>query len=68
MYIILFLLIWAIIGSSGFIFWWTSEHDLTEEELDLIFVACVLGPISWVSGYFIHTKNKNKIILMKRRK
>lgn len=59
-------LIWLVLGSSGFIYWWTSQHDLTIYQLPLILGTALMGPFSWLFGYFIH--GKSPVIVKKRLK
>lgn len=63
--LILCLILWYISGMSSFVFWWTSEYDLTSNEVPLIFFNGFIGPISWILGYILH--NKGTKILFKRR-
>lgn len=52
--IILALLIWLILGASGFIYWWTTEYDLETGEIPILIVVSLIGPLSWGVGYLIH--------------
>lgn len=69
MIIIIFLIIcWLIIGARGFIYWWTNEFDFTTSEILMCCGASLLGPLSWIVGYFIHGQSqKEKMILISRR-
>lgn len=69
--LIAFILLWIISGSSGFIYWWTTEFDLKASEIPMCIFSGLIGPLSWILGYFIHDKNENgtpKIIFRKRKK
>lgn len=64
--IYILVILWLAIGSSGFIYWWTKDHDLTSDVLGVAIACSIIGPISWIMGYAIHGKHKN--VLIKRRK
>ena len=56
--------IWYLIGVSGFIYWWCSDHVLLWDKtlplvLNILIIATMLvsgsmGPISWIWGCIIH--------------
>jgi hypothetical protein len=46
LYLIAF--VWYAFGVASFIFWWTSDHDLTTDEIVSCFCAGLLGPITWI--------------------
>lgn len=52
------ILLWGVIGSTGFYFWWTRDYPLDSEAIWLLCVAALFGPISWILGYHIHGKRK----------
>ena len=65
---IIIILIWWMIGMSGFIFWWTKELDM---DLNVFLFGCLvglIGPITWIAGYFIHDNHgfAEKIVFKKR--
>ena len=58
--------LWWACGVGGFVFWWTGEHDLTTQDLGFaILVGAVLGPFTWLMGWFIHGTGR---ILLRARK
>lgn len=65
-------ILWSLIGMSGFAFWWTKDYDLSASELPIMICSAVMGPISWVLGYFIHSKKqpfynvRNAVFIRKR--
>lgn len=62
------LILWLVIGSSGFIYWWTNDWDFTNRDVPMAVAASILGPFSYVAGYFIHsdTTKESKPIIRKR--
>lgn len=56
--------VWFIIGSIGFVYWWTTEYNFTKDQIPLCFGAGIMGPFSWILGYFIH--GEQKVIFKKR--
>ena len=52
--------VWATLGVSGFIFTWTSTWDFTTSVLFLATMSAVIGPFSWLAGYFTHRKDWGK--------
>jgi len=65
---IIILLIWLILGASGFIFWWTKDNDFVVADVPITLFAMFAGPFAWAIGFFIHGLNKEKILLKKRNK
>jgi hypothetical protein len=61
------ILLWFIVGASGFIFWWTRNFDLTTNEIFIFVPTGLLGPLSWLIGWFLH-ESKAPRTLIKRRK
>ena len=61
-------LAWIIVGLWGFIYWWTTEYDLTMSEIFILIIGALMGPMSWLAGYIIHgkPKDKSKILVKKR--
>jgi len=63
-------ILWYVLGCAGFIYWWTSEYDLTTQELAPLLVIGLSGPFSFLIGWRIHGDNKkirNKTLIRKRR-
>lgn len=50
----LIICVWCIIGSLGFIYWWTKDDDFTKNQIPICFSAGLIEPFSWILGYFIH--------------
>lgn len=65
--IFLYVFLWWLLGVLGFIYWWTSEYDL--ELVDAVFSVFVgmLGPLSFIIGFFIHSPSINKVIIPRRK-
>ena len=59
--LIVIMLIWWVVGVAGFIFWWSKDWEL--EKSDLIFGIFIglMGPLTWVAGWFLHGTGYNKI-------
>jgi len=71
MTILLAVFLWWLIGTVGFVFWWTNEHDFQVSEIPV--AACaglVLGPFTWGVGWFIHgdAPAKAETVLIRQRK
>lgn len=64
--VILGILTWLVIGASSFIYWWTTEFDLTTDEILPIIAASLIGPGSFLMGACIHS-NKSKKVLIRQR-
>jgi len=47
---------WWLCGVSGFLYWWGSEHKTNIDDLFFSFFIGFMGPIAWISGYYIHCK------------
>ena len=54
MQILIFGIIWYIVGVLSFIYWWTRVHDLELIHLLLGFFVGLMGPIAFVFGYLVH--------------
>ena len=65
--IYLLLVAWFSTGMAGFAFWWTTHYDLTTGEIPLLTLTGLVGPFSWVIGYFIHGTRDHTAVLMKKR-
>ncbi|PCI27762.1 hypothetical protein COB55_05135 [Candidatus Wolfebacteria bacterium] len=61
---ILSIILWYGIGIWGFIYWWTTELDFTNDEYGICLLVGMLGPFTWIMGYFVH--KKDKVIFKKR--
>ena len=58
--------VWYVSGVLSFIFWWTSEYDLTASEVVLALLCGILGPVSFFIGWCLHVDDET--VLIKRRK
>lgn len=65
---IILIFIWWFVGVLGFIYWWTTENDLTGLSLLGSFCAGFMGPVTWICGYFIYSKDDfiTKVFIKKR--
>lgn len=61
------IVIWWILGSASFVYWFTKDHDITMVLLPLVFIAGVAGPISFAIGYFIHGDKTKQTVIFKKR-
>lgn len=64
--------LWWLTGMSGFIYWWTKDHDLDITDAIIGAMVSVVGPLSWPFGWYIHTdpayrKSCGPVVLIKRR-
>ena len=66
--IVFLMVLWWVIGSASFIYWWTSEFDLTLSAGMGSVVAGLAGPIAFLIGWAIHGKSGESVVLMKARK
>ena len=67
-WIVLIGIAWWGCGVAGFVFWWTTEYDVTFEDLLIGILWGILGILSWVVGYFIIVEPfEEKTIFKKRR-
>ena len=60
--LIIIIITWVLCGVFGFIYWWTTEYDLTVNEIHLIIFSACMGPISLIVGYIVHKKPLNKML------
>jgi len=60
-------ILWYVIGSTGFIYWWTNEFDLKSSEIPLLLITGFLGPLSFIIGYLLHGEKCSKVIMRKRK-
>ena len=67
---------WLVIGSTSFIYMWTENNDLREDDMPLVLGAGLVGPIGlfwlllvWLDRYDkAHPTEESNEILFKRRK
>jgi hypothetical protein len=63
--------LWAASGVASYVYWWTSEYDLTL--IDLIAMgsfSALAGPLSFIIGYSVHgaVKREKSPVVLRRRK
>ena len=69
MIIISLLIAWWLIGAVSYVFWWTTEFDLTTEEIPTVCLMGMPGPFSFLFGWMIHRRRtKRPGILIERRR
>jgi hypothetical protein len=68
MFVFLFVVFWLIIGGWSFVYWWTTSHDFTTDELPMMCFVSIIGPFAFFFGWFIHGKPlfRRKIIKLKK--
>lgn len=68
----LILVAWVLSGSASFVYWWTTENDLTVSDiLGSLGIGLLIGPFAYVAGWLIHGKpseNSKPFVVMKKRK
>lgn len=65
--------LWTVIGTASGIYWWTKDHDLTTEQLFLLLLWALLGPIAFYAGWSIHGAHESKeskppLVIFKRQR
>jgi hypothetical protein len=60
-------ILWGGIGAGSFIYWWTTDWDLTTNEIPLIFISLLIGPLAWPIGRDIHGDNRKPHTFVNRR-
>jgi hypothetical protein len=64
---IMLALLWWFAGFGSFVYWWTSEEDLTSMAVIVGMFAGLLGPIAFVVGWAIHGKKRDFVIISRRK-
>lgn len=64
------LVIYYVLGISGFVYWWTKDHDLELfPDFFLMLFIGTSGPLTWLIGKSIHgTPLKWPTIILKKKK
>lgn len=62
------ILAWLVVGASGFVYWWTNEHDFQADDIPCAIVTAALGPLTWFFGWCIHGKHEPSPVLLRRRR
>lgn len=60
----IYVIIWLVLGMSGFIFWYGKENDITTVDLVVALSISTVGPLAWLIGFIIHGKG---IVIIKKR-
>ena len=66
MEIIILVSAWFLIGWGGFVYWWTQDQDYTAEDILVSLMVSLLGPLSFLVGWYIHSTTR-KMVIFKRR-
>lgn len=61
----LYIFLWLVSGAASFIWWWTKDYDLTINEIWLIMLSLIGGPLVFFVGWLIHG-DENEILIRKR--
>lgn len=66
---VILLTLWYIAGITGFIYWYTTEFNLKEDDIPMMLMLGFIGPVAWIIGYLLHGRpNKGSSIVIKKRK
>lgn len=58
---------WVAAGIASFIYWWTSEYDMTVSMIGFaVAVGIFLGPFAFLVGWRVHRKRANRDIIVFR--
>lgn len=61
-------LAWWASGVAGFVYWWTSENDLTWGDLAAgTFIGACLGPLAWLVGWAMYRDDRSQVLIRRRR-
>lgn len=58
-------LLWYLVGSASFIYWWTKDSDLSTKEIIFVVLSGFIGPLAFLAGWAIHGNSR---VIMRRRK
>ena len=69
----LILVAWVLSGLGSFVYWWTTEHDLTLSGLmGFLLFGVLVGPLAYIIGWVVHgdtSDNKREpFVVIKKRK
>jgi hypothetical protein len=53
--VILLIVALYLSGVAGYIYWWIRDYDLFLFDLFIGLYAGLIGPLTWVVGYMIHS-------------
>lgn len=65
MVVLIVILAWVVSGIIGSVLLWTREDDLTFDDLGVVLICSIFGPIVWVTLLVDSVKGKT---IIKRRK
>jgi hypothetical protein len=61
-------IVWLLLGTSSFVYWWTLKNDLTAD-LNIVVTALLaglLGPLTYLVGLAVYAPATNRIIIKRR--
>lgn len=58
---------WYVVGLLSFIFWWTTDEDLTLASLVFGCLVAISGPVAFVAGAIIHGRSGGPVLLKRRK-
>lgn len=58
---------WYLIGLTSFVFWWTTDEDLTIASLLFGCLVALSGPVAFAVGAVIHGRNGGAVLLKRRK-
>lgn len=68
---VLLCILWFISGAASFIYWWTTEADLTWDQLPLVVGGGLFGPFTCYAGWLMYTSKASLLkedgVLFKKR-
>lgn len=60
-------IVWFISGAASFIYWWTKAFDFTRNDVPIMVVGGVCGPLSFFIGWCVHGEPVCDRVLFKKR-
>jgi len=57
----LYFIVWYLVGMGGFYYWWTTEYKLDTKSTFLMFYAALVGPLTFIIGWYIHGREKKRM-------
>lgn len=60
-------ILWYASGVASFIYWWTTQHDLSPDDLLIGLLVGIIGPLAWPVGYSVHGERKPTILIPRRK-
>lgn len=66
--IVILATLWCLVGTAGFVYWWTAEYDLTVATTFFAVLLGILGPLAWIVGWGIHgDRGEDRVVIHKRK-